>query len=104
MMASIALVRHHLKTVVFVLWYVLKICDIGSFAGEIRGGYSTYYYGMAGGLPLILVNYLLPMIIFYLPLPLFTKWGNNYFVAISYRMNVWYSICFNGDWYGLKFV
>jgi hypothetical protein len=62
----------------------------GSFAGEIRGGSATYFFGLAGGFPLIVVNYVLPIIIFYLPLPSYSGWQNNYFVEISYKMNPWY--------------
>ena len=54
----------------------------------------TYFFGFLGGFPLILVNYLIPIIIFYIPLPHYEGWMNNYFVEISYKINVWCAFSF----------
>lgn len=44
---------------------------------------------MLGAFPLVLVNYLIPVIICYIPLPYWQYWVPGYFVTVAYKMNVW---------------
>lgn len=56
----------------------------------MKGGTKTFFIGVLGAFPLILINYLFPVAIFYLPLPYYKDWDSDYFVLVAYKMNSWY--------------
>lgn len=73
------------------VWANDRIDSIGGLAGEVKGGARTFLLGVIGAFPLILVNYLVPVAIFYLPLPISSLWTSKYFVTIAYKFNTWYT-------------
>jgi len=62
---------------------------VGALAGEVKGGQRTFMIGLLCAFPLVFVNYMIPIVICYMPNPDFALWQPGYFTVVAYKMNVW---------------
>jgi hypothetical protein len=75
-----------------VIWSYGGFDSMGSMAGEVKGGRPTYIRGIAGSMPLIILNYLGPIIFGYFQINTWTTWQAGYFTDIGYSVAQWLGI------------
>eukprot|EP01119_Soliformovum_irregulare_P010477 TRINITY_DN2583_c0_g1_i1.p1 TRINITY_DN2583_c0_g1~~TRINITY_DN2583_c0_g1_i1.p1 ORF type:complete len:477 (+),score=95.86 TRINITY_DN2583_c0_g1_i1:67-1497(+) len=72
-----------------VVWSFGGFDSMGSMAGEVKGGRPTIMRGIIGSMPLVMVNYLFPLIIGILIAPDWQDWQSGYFTVVASRVTPW---------------
>eukprot|EP01125_Pyxidicula_operculata_P019382 TRINITY_DN7030_c0_g1_i5.p1 TRINITY_DN7030_c0_g1~~TRINITY_DN7030_c0_g1_i5.p1 ORF type:complete len:451 (+),score=63.57 TRINITY_DN7030_c0_g1_i5:1226-2578(+) len=82
-----------------VVWAFGGFDSMGSVAGEVKGGKSTFLLGLLGSFPLTLFNYMLPIFVNYIVDSNNNDWVPGYFTIIVYNffpsaywLGVWVTI------------
>jgi len=78
-----------------IVWANGGYDSMGSLAGEVKEGSSTFVLGLLGAFPIVLINYVGPIILSYLIFPYWKKWDANWFLWITYH-----TFKLPGDWLG----
>jgi len=72
-----------------VVWSFGGFDSMGSMAGEVKGGRPTIMKGILGSMPLVMVNYLFPLIIGILIYPEWAQWQSGFFTKVAGRVTPW---------------
>eukprot|EP00697_Spironema_sp_BW2_P003111 gnl/Spiro4/14155_TR7609_c0_g1_i1.p1 gnl/Spiro4/14155_TR7609_c0_g1~~gnl/Spiro4/14155_TR7609_c0_g1_i1.p1 ORF type:complete len:426 (-),score=96.36 gnl/Spiro4/14155_TR7609_c0_g1_i1:177-1454(-) len=72
-----------------VIWANGGYDSLGSMAGEVEGGKRTFLLGLLGAFPLILLNYIVPIIFGYMIVPEMAKWSDGYFSTAAAVLAPW---------------
>ncbi len=75
-----------------VIWCYGGFDNMGSLAGEVKGGRATFLVGIIGSFPLIILNYFLPIFIGYSIDTNYTDWVSGYFGPLAYKLANWLGI------------
>lgn len=66
------------------IWALDGMDQMGSLAGEVKGGTKTFIAGILMALPLIFTNYFFPIFISYSVASNWKKWDTGYFTDVAY--------------------
>eukprot|EP01087_Luapelamoeba_hula_P021477 TRINITY_DN7520_c0_g1_i1.p1 TRINITY_DN7520_c0_g1~~TRINITY_DN7520_c0_g1_i1.p1 ORF type:complete len:588 (+),score=89.19 TRINITY_DN7520_c0_g1_i1:38-1801(+) len=76
-----------------VLWSYGGFDAMGTFAGEVKGGKSTYIKGILFAMPFDIATYFFPVFIGYVLSPnMKTGWGSGYFTTVAEVEGYWMAI------------
>lgn len=76
-----------------LVWSYGGFDQMGSLAGEVKGGSRTYILGVIGSFPFIQLNYLSPVMAGWLILPDRSKWQAGAFHVVADQVSNWFA-----DW------
>jgi len=72
-----------------VIWSYGGFDSLGSLAGEVKGGRSTFLKGIFGSVPLIFINYFFPIWFGYSIDKNWKDWTSGFFSPLAYKLSHW---------------
>jgi len=75
-----------------VIWCYGGFDQMGAFAGEVKGGRSTFIAGILGSFPLIFLNYFFPIFVGYSLDTHWRHWVSGYFGPLAYKIGTWMGV------------
>lgn len=75
-----------------VCWSFGGFDSVGAIAGEVKGGKKTFILALFISFPMVLLNYLLPIIVSFAAVQNLSQWSSGGFAFIAYQETHWLGI------------